>query len=788
MDLKKIIKDKTIIICENSYKEYILKELFKQNLFLDVTFYTKKTFFQEYFFSYNKEALYYVVNKYHVKPQIAQVYLDNLLLINESKDYSNFKLKFLTDLKKELLKNNLLIYNNEFKNYLHNYQVIVMGYGYLEKNELAIFSKIKAQIIPFNKVNEIPKVYKFTSITEEINFVCKKICSLINKGISVKNIKLMGVTKDYYNELDRSAEFYNLPIKIPTNNSLYSNSITQEFLSNYDTDLNKSLKTIKNRDSRIVSKIINVCNNYAFIEDKVKVKNLIVEDLKNIEISNYNYENYIEIIDLFANVTSDDYVFLLNFNMGIFPNIFKDEEYITDDLKDILELNTTIAKNKIIKENTKRRIESIANLTITFKEKDNRGECYPSILIEEMHLLTEEIHPNILESNSKINDKINYAKCLYNYEKYGKVTDDLLVYQNNLELIYNTFDNKFSGISKNLLQEYLDNHLTLSYSSLNNYNKCAFRYYIANILKLDKYEESFEAFIGSIFHHVLEKCFINKDLDVSNEINNYLKECAKELNLKEQFFVNKIIKDIEFVIKSLNEQQQYNSLDQALFEKKISIFPSTSIEFKGFIDKILYKEENNKTIISIIDYKTGNTSIDLKYLPYGLSLQLPIYLYLVQKSNLFVNPVFAGFYLQFILNKDITRNPSKSYENQYQENLKLVGYSNSEIHTLASFDCSYKSSVVIKSLKTKNNGDFYSSAKVLNNHEISKIIALTEKNIQESSKKILDGEFNINPKKIGFDKDVGCVYCKFKDLCFKKETDYIILQDIDNLDFLKEKV
>ena len=40
-------------------------------------------------------------------------------------------------------------------------------------------------------------------------------------------------------------------------------------------------------------------------------------------------------------------------------------------------------------------------------------------------------------------------------------------------------------------------------------------------------------------------------------------------------------------------------------------------------------------------------------------------------------------------------------------------------------------------------------------------------------------------KKIGYEDDLGCKFCKFKDLCFKKESDYVILDDIKTLDFLR---
>jgi len=779
------IQNNTIIICENDYKKYLLKKMSQNHLFLNVKFYSKREFFQEYFFKYDEESLYYLISTYNFKVDIAKMYLNNLYYVSEPKHYDSPKLQYLVELKKELDQKKLLKYNLGFKSFIKRFQIIVIGYPYLDNYELDIFNKLNAKIISDKSTCVINKAYEFNTMEEEINFVCKNICSLITKGINVNNIKIMGINEDYYNDLNRLANFYNIPIKIPNQMSLYGNVITKEFLNNFDSDITKSINVIKNRENDIVNKIISVCNNYAFVSDKNKVKNLIINDLKNTKIDNFKKKNYIEVIDVETPV-DNEYVFLMNFNTGSIPKPIKDESYITDNIKCEVNMKSTIEINKLNKEYIKNKIGNIKNLVITYKLKSGKGEFYPSSLINELNLEITKKEEDILQSYSLLYDKINFAKILDNYEKYGNIDKEYFIYQNNLkDISYNTYDNKFNIIDKNNLRDYLGNKLTLSYSSLSNYNKCAFKYYIANILKLDKYEESFEAFIGSIFHDVLEKCFIN-DLDVLEEINDYIKNSGKTLTIKERFFVNKIVEDIKFVIMVLNNQKEYINLDKTLYEKNIIINKSRDVlvEFVGFIDKILYKENSNETLVSIIDYKTGFVDIDLKYVPYGLNLQLPIYLYLVKKSNLFMNPKFVGFYLQYILDKDITRDGKKTFAEKRWDNLKLIGYSNADIHSLVEFDETYEDSQLIKGMKTKVDGNFSSYAKVLDDQKIDKLINLTEKNIDNAIDNILDGNFAINPKKIGYENSIGCMYCKFKDLCFKKEQDYMILEDIKSLDFL----
>ena len=52
-----------------------------------------------------------------------------------------------------------------------------------------------------------------------------------------------------------------------------------------------------------------------------------------------------------------------------------------------------------------------------------------------------------------------------------------------------------------------------------------------------------------------------------------------------------------------------------------------NITFTGIVDKIKYKEMDDYTIVALIDYKTGRANIDLSLLPYGINLQLPVYIY-----------------------------------------------------------------------------------------------------------------------------------------------------------------
>ena len=213
-----------------------------------------------------------------------------------------------------------------------------------------------------------------------------------------------------------------------------------------------------------------------------------------------------------------------------------------------------------------------------------------------------------------------------------------------------------------------------------------------------------------------------------------------------------------------------------LYEHKIDIklMDSPYVHFKGFVDKIMYKEKGNDTLVSIIDYKTGNTSVDIKNLKFGLSMQLPVYLYLVNNSDVLKNIKFTGFYLQHILDINLTKSDKKTKEQENFDNLKLVGYSTSNLDRLSIFDSTYENSEMIKGMKLTANGDITKTAKVLSDDEINEILIITHERIVNAMNNILEGHFDINPKILD-NNNVSCEYCKFKDICYHDEKNNIYL-------------
>lgn len=774
----KNLKDNTLLIIPNHLKETILLSFCDE--LKNIKIMTESEFLKKYYFDYDLETIYYLMNKYKLKYEVVLIYLKNLYYV-ENKEYSNEKLNKLVEIKKELEEHNLLKYKPLFLNKLKSMNIVFYNFYDLDKFYLNLIDNLK-KITSVEVINEENncyyehKIYEFKNAEEEVEFVATKICELVLSGVNINNIVLLNSSDIYTNHIKRIFKYFSIPINIKDNNSLLGTKMGTFFLENINSDISKTFELLEiNFDLKnslnleIYNRLITISNKFSFVSDYMEIKELLKVELLNTKLSDVILDEAVKVEVLEDYIPNDnEYVFLLGFNQGECPKNLKDEDYINDLLKEKLNLSTTTSKNIIHNKKIISIIKNAKNLWITYKLNGEQGSLTVSSLNEKLNY--EVIHNIKISYNySNLNNNLKLARYMDDYLKYGSKNEDLDLlnntYKNN---VYRKYDNKFNGIKKT------SENITLSYSSMDNYYKCSFKYYISSILKLNCYEETFMTYIGSLFHYVLSK---KDNLSLEDSITEFMNNNPKEFTNKENFFLEKLKKDLEFILDVIKKQKDYTNFHNALYEKYIEI-PKGNDKFIGIVDKILLND--NKTLGAIVDYKTGNPSLELNYIEYGLGLQLPIYLYLINKINPDIEVV--GFYLQKILPSLITRNPLKDITSQKRDLLKLQGFSLSEEEKLSEFDKTYIDSELIKSMKVGNNG-FYAYSKTLTKNNMENIVKIIDQKIDEALTNIHNNNFDINPKVIN-NKNIGCEYCKFKDICYMAEKDIVRLKDIDNLDFL----
>ncbi len=771
------MQEETLILTNNSNKKLLLEK--NSGELVQRKYMSFKELRDKLLFAYDERAIYHIMKKENVSLGIAKIYLNNLYFLNGSSS----KIEKLKSIYDDLNKEHLLERTPLFSSFLKRQKVLVYGNA-LSKEEKRLLEGIEYEFVSTKEFKErkIP-LHIHSTLEEEVYYLGEQIVALLKSGVSASRIKIVNVSDEYRMYISKIFSWYHIPTTIGLSKSIYGTSMLKKFLS-YE-NIEEGLESLKNdiqtkEEEKIFDTILSTINHYSELPFDTITRSMIVEELKKIEIPVSKLECAVEEGSIDTIYDDNYYVFVVGFNQGVLPIIHKEEEYLSDEELSMLGRSTSTEKNKYEKEKVVSFINHTKNIILSYKKKTLTDTYYPSALLEELDL-EEQVVQNKYQDSNFIN-QFTLGKMLDNHYKYHIEHENLgLLYSNYFNIPYQIYSNQYQKINSEKIREAIDHKLLLSYSSMDNYYRCSFRYYLEKVLKLNLFESTFLQEIGNLFHYVLSKAFL-EDFDFEKEWAFYIEENSLVNSKKEEFFLKKLKLELQFIIEEIKRQYQFSIFDGAFYEEKIYTHPTEedNITFMGIIDKLLYKKDSN--LVSVIDYKTGNPHLNLETLPYGIDMQLPVYLYLVNHFPKLESPKIVGFYLQKILHNEISKKENSTYEKEKRRNLYLQGYSTSNETYLKEFDSSYEDSCVIKGLRKSSKG-FYNYSKVLSDKEMDKIISIVDERIKTAIHDIWNGDFTINPKRIGFNK-VGCEYCPYHDICYHTEKDVINLKEYDNLDFL----
>lgn len=776
-----------IIICPKNEQLKILKEINKISLLFDIKFMSIEAFYSSLTFEISNEMLFFVMKELKIEYDVAKTYLESLKDIYLFDEIENEKVQFLFKIKKLLLDNGFIKKNNILE-YYNTKSFVILGYNFIENKYKKCFELLKNyQILNQNLFSKKKMlIYEFDTIEEEINYVFEEIFKLLNQGININNIKISGITSDYIFLLKKFSKMYHLPLSISNQKSIYSTEIGKKFLDNIKTNSHLDfLNSIKEKNAKIYNSIINILNKFTFVNDYNDVFSLLLNEFKTSFI-NENTIDDIKVINFeIDEVNDDDYIFILGVNQGKIPHILKDEDYLSDEIKEKIGLSTTVDINKAKKESVMQKIFSFSNVFLSYAKSSTFSKSLRSSIIDEFGIEIK-IGPKKSLNYSNEYNKYLLACKLDDYVKYGVIDEELYaLFATYLDNNYGKYDNKFKGISSEKMKKKFNNEIDLSFSTLDTFQECKFQYFIKKILKLDIFEETFYTLLGTLFHEILRVAFeenFNFEIEFERQKNIIFKEISK----KDEFFVENLRSELQFIIETIKEQLDEINYDQILTEKEVKLLINSdcTIKFTGIIDKIMYKEQDDVTYAAVIDYKTGTIEDSINECKYGLHLQLPIYIILSKYSGL-KNVKVTGFYYQTLLQNIVKADNEEDFIKNKKDYLKLKGYTLDRTYSVIPFDKNEEKSKVIKSMSITKDGVYGYHSKVLTENEMTRLEKLVEDKIKQAGKSIINGDFAINPIMIA-ENNYSCKYCKFRDLCFREDKDITKHEKVEDLSFLEE--
>ena len=765
------ISDKTIIVTKSCVKNDLLLYASKNLDIIDCKIMTKKELLEDITFSYAPDVLQYMT-KYNKTISICKTILDNLYYVDD-----------IDGIKEDLISNKKIIYSESIitkykKIYFYDIDIDPFFYKKIKKiNKNIEIIEEKSSTNSGNKVF----VFNTDDISDEVLFLFDKWYELINKGIDINKIKLVIPDDEYNTYLEYYSELFGINVNLNTRKSIYSYGIALKILERYKNgeSLFDIIKSIEPTNNKIIERIVNIINKYDWNKD---IYDLLVYEFKNNYINDEKYSNSIEVFSIDdITIKDDEYLFIAGFNQNLIPHINRDDDYFKDDKKELIGLFTSTQKNKLSKQEIIKLVNSSKETYISYKLKTPFNIYTKSSLLENFEFDEYNYEHDYAISPSKMFDKYLLNSMVDDAYKYGIKNESLEILLSNVENDYGTYNNKFKGIEINTLNKLLKDEIKLSYTSINSYYECAYKYYLKYLLKIKEDSSNIDSlFLGNLFHYVLSEVF-NESKTIKELINEFVKE--KQLNVKDKLYLKKYERELELLIDVINENRNRSHFKDLYYEKEINITSTNKIKvtLTGKIDKILSFDDGINNYVIIIDYKTGNLKVEYNNIVFGLNMQLFIYAYLLKNGGILPNPEIAGFYLQNIGHDLLKKQEGKTNNELIKNEYKLYGYSKENIDIIEKFDNDFSS---LKNLKVKTDGTFYSNSLVFSDELLKKFLDIVEDKVNEASANIISGNYEINPKELN-DKNISCEYCKYFDICYRKNRDVNVLKQLDIDDYVK---
>lgn len=345
--------------------------------------------------------------------------------------------------------------------------------------------------------------------------------------------------------------------------------------------------------------------------------------------------------------------------------------------------------------------------------------------------------------------------------------------------------------------------LTNSATRLEKYAACAFAHFMEYGLRLqERAQYEFRANdMGSVMHEALEQFsrLLQKEgldwkaldeeererlIDESVEavIGDYGNTILQSSS-RNRYMIRRVKRILRRTVWALQEQLKRGSFAPGAFEVSfamedsldainIALSDEEKLRLRGRIDRMDVCEKDDAVYVKIIDYKSGNTSLDLVALYYGLQLQLIVYmdaaLELEEKKHPGKDVEPAGIFYYHIGDPLLERKDGETDEawnRRLLAALKMDGLVNADPQVVSLLDHTVgagASSDVVP-VGYKKDGSFSSYSKVATREEFSVIRKYTELKIREIGRGILDGNAKASPYQLGTRN--ACTFCPYGGIC-----------------------
>lgn len=783
-------------------KSIVISPLSRQWIFLDyrneypeddMILLTVEDLEKLFLYQHDDRAIRYLLSLgkgYHEAKDI----LNAMAYINLDKTYCSTRLNNFKELAQEMVKLGYL-YKDEYAYLMFKGRnIIIDGYpdGMRISRALDSVPNISMSWLD-NHEKSLNKrgVARFSNIYGELHYLCNHIAKDIEDGISPDHIFIAGYNEEYRLPLSLMANAYGFRVDLPSQNSMFETSLGRDLLAKlHELDVidEASVTALLNdlheqyADHERFERIIKILFGYLVPTlDKSRQIEIYSEALKEIAAPSKHYEGSVGLLDE-EYPLPDMRIYRINLVLDNAPKIISDNDFLFDEEKAELGMMTSMMVNQETKSRQLQFLLDSSVVSISYHVRHLNNEKNPSSYIgngEKNPLFIEEIDDGTspLLEYSMAFAKIWGGHLLDNYQQYKVPSGELGFMLNKHIVTPMHFDNQFVPFEASKKGEEVD--IQVSASSLDTLYKCPFHYYCTYLLKIDDFESTFSALIGTIFHEALSHAYedgfdpkmayeaaIAHQEDLRGE-----KFSTKERVILDNLFDGFFLLDVKFINdhhQAMLASEVSKATPEYLLEYTDRVQVKDHLYLKGSADKIILTKSENQEYATFIDYKTYSKSFKRETMSLGFSLQLPIYAYMASELPKFAGKTPLGLFIGPILPKELwgdTKSGKTAMERRL-EGMKLEGAFLADIDGLQTLDAQIVKSDFISGLSYGKNGFNKANKHPISQKEMKDIIALAKEKIIEAEQRIRLGDFPILATSIKNGED-ACGFCPFHDVCYR---------------------
>ncbi|MCI2111527.1 MAG: PD-(D/E)XK nuclease family protein [Bacilli bacterium] len=693
--------------------------------------------------------------------------------------YASPKLNGLVALRDELVEEGLIWLRGSPERAFLNREIYVYGYADTERIERLLrgFSARKPHILPPERANQVTrKVREYEDVFDETRRLFNEICHDVESGTRPDDIYILGADESYFPLFRDYGRYYGVAVERKGAGRLYDRPIFRafkEFLKEGTLQgaldrlgasfpLDPDLETIRRFATRFAGVRGDGVSLYEEIARASLPKTAALSNLVHLQASYYPRPGA--------------HLYLVNCALGVYPKSYRDSDFLSDAEKKEAGLPVSSVLNR----------ERLAELSALLKGPQVRflslHERYEKSFFLPASFTREEGYEIVFNEESPYeysSQKGAFYLCslLDKKRKYLYEDPSLAYLAGSVTATYDTYRSgftPFASVDPSAPRSY-------SYSALKSFLECPFRYYLERVLGLNDRAPSFASSLGNVFHAVMEAAIEpGFDFEASWAASVASEAASNPFSAMERTLLEGdkpyCLEAVKFHRSHFEQMERPSFAPEKTFRATVPDRPLVGIN--GRIDLAI--ETGERGYLTLLDYKTSDRQyLNQALVPLGFSLQLPFYAYACSIDPDFSKRPLLGLFIADILpgGPADKRGEKEDFANG---TFPLRGVFLADPSALRSLDPLFVGNDYIKgysyapekgfSCRSNANGSTHKSAEELNAFGLE-----AKKRLLDSDAKIRRSEFQIAPKKVEGEVD-ACEYCPYRDVCFRKEEDYVRLK------------